>query len=113
VLVATDIAARGIDIEDISHVINFDVPETPEAYVHRIGRTARAEATGDAFTLVDHYEEPLVTDIERALNRTLPRVTLPDFDYKRQVPHGQHRPHHPPHPRRHGHGRPHRGGGRH
>ena len=96
VMVATDIAARGIDIEDISHVINFDIPNTPEDYIHRIGRTARAEATGDAFSLVDKDEEPMVTDIERALSRTLPRITLPNFDYKRGGPpprHDQHRPH--------------------
>jgi len=98
VMVATDVAARGIDIEDISHVINFDIPETPEMYIHRIGRTARAEATGDAFSLVDHDEEPLIKAIERALNRTLPRVTLPHFDYKKPAPP---RPHGPPrrHPR--------------
>ena len=83
VMVATDIAARGIDVEEISHVINYDVPNSPEDYVHRIGRTARAEATGDAFTLVDKEEEPTVRDIEQALRRTLPRVTLPHFDYKR------------------------------
>jgi len=83
VMVATDVAARGIDIEDITHVINFDVPNTPEDYIHRIGRTARAEATGDAFTLVDRDEEPMIRDIERVLNRALPRVTLPHFDYKK------------------------------
>jgi ATP-dependent RNA helicase RhlE len=82
IMVATDIAARGIDIDDISHVINFDIPNTPEDYIHRIGRTARAEATGDAFTLVDRDEEPMVKEIEHALKQTLPRVTLPDFDYK-------------------------------
>jgi ATP-dependent RNA helicase RhlE len=99
VMVATDVAARGIDIEDISHVINFDIPETPENYIHRIGRTARAEATGDAFSLVDRSEEPLISAIEKALSRTLPRVTLPRFDYKRPAPHphtkigAHHRPH--------------------
>jgi len=81
ILVATDIAARGIDIEDISHVINFDVPNSPEDYVHRIGRTARAEATGDAFTLVDPEEESMIADIERVVNKQLPRLTLPNFDY--------------------------------
>ena len=100
VMVATDIAARGIDIEDISHVVNFDVPRTPEDYIHRIGRTARAEATGDAFTLVDREEEPLVKDIEKALNQTLPRVTLPNFDYKKSRPPGSHSP-----PARHHHHR--------
>ena len=83
VMVATDIAARGIDIEEISHVINFDVPNSPDDYIHRIGRTARAEATGDAFTLVDREEEPTVREIEQALRRALPRVTLPHFNYRR------------------------------
>jgi len=91
VMVATDIAARGIDIEDISHVVNFDIPNTAEDYIHRIGRTARVDATGDAFTLVDREEEPLVKDIERALNKTLPRVTLPAFDYKRPASPHPHR----------------------
>jgi ATP-dependent RNA helicase RhlE len=97
-MVATDIAARGIDIDDISHVINFDVPNTPEDYVHRIGRTARAEATGDAFSLVASEEEPMIKEIERTLNRALPRVTLPTFDYKRAGPGGG------PHHARPGHG---------
>lgn len=91
VLVATDIAARGIDIEEISHVINFDVPNSPDDYVHRIGRTARAEATGDAFTLVDKEEEPIVREIEQALHRSLPRVMLPHFNYKK--PGGTHLQH--------------------
>jgi len=84
VMVATDIAARGIDIDDISHVINYDVPDNPEDYIHRIGRTARAEATGDAFTLVDKEEESLIQDIEQAIHRTLPRVTLPHFHYRQE-----------------------------
>jgi ATP-dependent RNA helicase RhlE len=97
VMVATDVAARGLDVEDISHVINYDIPEVPETYVHRIGRTARAEATGDAFSLMDHSEEPFIAAIERVLNRPLPRVTLPGFDYKKSAP--PHRPHdtHAPH----------------
>ena len=103
IMVATDIAARGIDIEDISHVINFDMPNTPDDYVHRIGRTARAEATGDAFTLADRDEEPMITEIEKRLKRTLPRVTLPQFDYKKA---GPPRPH-----ERHPHARPHGGQG--
>jgi ATP-dependent RNA helicase RhlE len=82
VLVATDIAARGIDVEALSHVVNFDVPAVPEEYIHRVGRTGRAEATGDAFTFVAADEEPLLKAIERAIGRALPRVTLPDFDYK-------------------------------
>ena len=82
VLVATDIAARGIDVEALSHVVNFDVPAVPEDYIHRVGRTGRAELTGDAFTFVAPDEEPDLRSIERAVKRTLPRVTLPDFDYK-------------------------------
>ena len=93
VLVATDIAARGIDVEGITHVINFDVPGSPEDYVHRVGRTARVHATGDAFTLVDRDEEPLVTDIERALRISLPRVTLPDFNYRQADAPRSHSPH--------------------
>ena len=82
VLVATDIASRGIDVDDISHVVNYDVPHTPEDYVHRIGRTGRVEATGDAFTLMGPEEQKDVTAIERFLGRSIPRVTLADFDYK-------------------------------
>jgi ATP-dependent RNA helicase RhlE len=81
VLVATDIAARGIDVEALSHVVNFDVPAVPEDYIHRVGRTGRAELTGDAFTFVAPDEEADLRAIERAVKRTLPRVTLPDFDY--------------------------------
>ena len=82
VLVATDIAARGIDVEALSHVVNFDVPAVPDDYIHRVGRTGRAELTGDAFTFVAPGEETDLRAIERAVKRTLPRVTLPDFDYK-------------------------------
>ncbi len=85
VLVATDIAARGIDVEDLSHVMNFDVPAQPEDYIHRVGRTARAEAVGDAFTLVSPEEEPELRAIERAVGKQLPRVTLPGFDYSRKA----------------------------
>jgi ATP-dependent RNA helicase RhlE len=81
VLVATDIAARGIDVEALSHVVNFDVPAVPDDYIHRVGRTGRAELTGDAFTFVSREEEPDLRAIEKAIGRTLPRVTLPDFDY--------------------------------
>ncbi len=84
VLVATDIASRGIDVEGISHVINFDVPGTPEDYVHRIGRTGRVDAVGDAFTLMSPEEQKDVVGIERFLARAIPRVTLPDFDYKQR-----------------------------
>jgi ATP-dependent RNA helicase RhlE len=81
VLVATDIAARGIDIEALGHVVNFDVPMAPEDYIHRVGRTARAEATGDAFTFVSPEEEGELKRIERVVGRRLPRVTVPDFNY--------------------------------
>jgi ATP-dependent RNA helicase RhlE len=85
VLVATDIAARGIDVEALSHVINFDVPVSPEDYIHRVGRTGRAEMTGEAFTFVSPDEEADLRAIERAVGRSLPRVTLPDFDYTAQA----------------------------
>jgi ATP-dependent RNA helicase RhlE len=81
VLVATDIAARGIDIEALSHVVNFDVPALPEEYIHRVGRTARMHARGDALTLVAPNEEADLRAIERAIGTRLPRLTLPDFDY--------------------------------
>ena len=81
VLVATDIVARGIDVEALGHVINFDVPADPDSYVHRVGRTARADATGDAFTFVSPEEEADLLAIEKVLGRKLPRVILPDFDY--------------------------------
>jgi ATP-dependent RNA helicase RhlE len=83
VLVATDIAARGIDVEALSHVVNFDVPKSPEDYVHRVGRTARASATGDAFLFFSPEEEADVRGIERAIGQRLPRFTLPGFDYAR------------------------------
>jgi ATP-dependent RNA helicase RhlE len=82
VLVATDIAARGIDVEELGHVVNFDVPKAPEDYIHRVGRTARAEMTGDAFTFVSPAEEGDMNRIERAIGKRLPRITVPDFDYK-------------------------------
>src|SRR5205085_8471070 len=81
VLVATDIAARGIDVTELGHVINFDVPAAPEDYIHRVGRTARAEAVGAAFTLVSQEEQGDLTAIERAIQKRLPRITLPEFDY--------------------------------
>jgi ATP-dependent RNA helicase RhlE len=83
-LVATDIAARGIDVEALSHVINFDVPAVPDDYIHRVGRTARAELTGDAFTFVSPEEEGDLAAIERAVGKRLPRIVLPDFDYTRR-----------------------------
>jgi ATP-dependent RNA helicase RhlE len=84
VLVATDIAARGIDVEALSHVVNFDVPSVPEDYIHRVGRTARAEATGDAFTFVAPSELADLERIERAIAKRLPRITVPGFDYSRR-----------------------------
>jgi ATP-dependent RNA helicase RhlE len=81
ILVATDIAARGIDVEALSHVVNFDVPNMPDDYIHRVGRTARAEMTGDAMTFVAPEEENDLRAIERAIGKRLPRVTVPDFDY--------------------------------
>src|SRR5207237_10625908 len=81
VMVATNIAARGLDVEHITHVISFDVPNVPDDYVHRIGRTARAKAEGDAFVLVSPGEERSLVAIERHIGERLPRVTLPDFDY--------------------------------
>jgi ATP-dependent RNA helicase RhlE len=81
VLVATDIAARGIDVDGISHVLNFDAPGTAEDYVHRIGRTARAEATGDAITFVTPADEPIVYGIQQLIGKRLERCTVPGFDY--------------------------------
>ena len=86
VLVATDIAARGIDVEALGHVINFDVPKAPEDYIHRVGRTARAQLTGDAFTFVAPDEERDMLRIERAIGKRLPRITVPDFNYKAVPP---------------------------
>lgn len=81
VLVATDIAARGIDVEALEHVVNFDVPGMAEDYIHRVGRTGRAEATGEAYTFVSRGEEGDLRSIERAIGARLPRRTLPGFDY--------------------------------
>jgi ATP-dependent RNA helicase RhlE len=82
VLVATDIAARGLDIADVSHVINYDVPQHPEDYIHRIGRTGRAEAHGDAFTIMTAEDGSHVFAIERFISQKIPRVKLENFDYK-------------------------------
>jgi ATP-dependent RNA helicase RhlE len=83
ILVATDIAARGLDIDGISHVINFDVPVTPEDYVHRIGRTARAKAVGEALTLVSPAEESFLAAIQQLTKAKIPRQAVSDFDYHR------------------------------
>ena len=86
VLVATDIAARGIDVESLSHVVNFDIPPSPEDYIHRVGRTGRNQSQGDAFAFFSPDEEGDLRGIERAIGARLPRVTLPDFDYEAQKP---------------------------
>jgi len=89
IMVATDIAARGLDIDTISHVINFDMPDTADAYIHRIGRTGRAERTGEAFTLITPDDADLVRQIEKIMKEKLAQRTLPDFDYGAQKPDSQ------------------------
>jgi ATP-dependent RNA helicase RhlE len=86
VLVATDIAARGIDVSSISHVINYDMPDTTDAYTNRIGRTGRAAKTGDAFTFITREDEDMVRSIERVLGEKVERRTLKGFDYKKPAP---------------------------
>ncbi|OGW55707.1 MAG: RNA helicase, partial [Nitrospirae bacterium RBG_19FT_COMBO_55_12] len=86
VLVATDIAARGIDVSSISHVINYDMPDTADAYTHRIGRTGRAAKTGDAFTFITREDEDMVRSIERVLGEKVERRTLKGFDYTKAAP---------------------------
>jgi len=81
VLVATDIAQRGLDISGITHVINYDVPQQPEDYVHRIGRTGRAASTGDAYTFMSGEEIGMVRTIERTIGQEIPRVSVPGFDF--------------------------------
>jgi ATP-dependent RNA helicase RhlE len=85
VLVATDIAARGLDIADVSHVINYDVPQHPEDYIHRIGRTGRAENSGDAFTIMTAEDATHVFAIERFISQKIERVKLEGFDYRYTV----------------------------
>jgi ATP-dependent RNA helicase RhlE len=85
-MVATDIAARGLDIESISHVINFDMPDTADAYIHRIGRTGRAQRTGDAFTLVTPEDNDMIRTLERIMGAPIKRETIEGFDYKRPAP---------------------------
>jgi len=86
IMVATDVAARGIDIAGISHVINFDMPNTLDFYTHRIGRTGRAERTGDAFTFVTPDDYAMVLSIEKALNAKIQRFYMDGFDYKAAPP---------------------------
>ena len=91
VLVATDIASRGLDISEISHVINFDIPDTADAYIHRIGRTGRVERSGDAFTLAVTEDAPMVREIEKVLGARIERRRLEGFDYGRFEPESQFR----------------------
>ncbi len=86
IMVATDIAARGLDIESISHVINYDMPDTADAYIHRIGRTGRAQRTGDAFTLVTPDDNDMIRTLERIMAQPLKRETIEGFDYARPAP---------------------------
>jgi ATP-dependent RNA helicase RhlE len=86
VMVATDIAARGLDVEGISHVINYDMPATADDYIHRIGRTGRAEHTGDAFTLVTPDDKDMVRALERIMGKPLPHQTLDGFNYTAPAP---------------------------
>jgi ATP-dependent RNA helicase RhlE len=101
-MVATNIAARGLDVTHITHVISFDVPYVPDDYVHRIGRTAHADAEGDSYVLVSPAEEKSLTQIERHIGQRLPRITLPDFDYRAPAPARHEKP-----GRRHGGGQRH------
>jgi ATP-dependent RNA helicase RhlE len=80
VLVATDIAARGLDIEELPHVVNYELPNVPEDYVHRIGRTGRAAATGEALSLVCVDEHKLLHDIERLLKKEIPRIAIAGYE---------------------------------
>ncbi len=86
IMVATDIAARGLDIETISHVINYDMPDTADAYIHRIGRTGRAQRTGDAFTLVTPEDNDMIRTLERIMGAPLERKTIEEFDYSLPAP---------------------------
>jgi len=82
ILVATDIAARGIDVTKVSHVINYDIPSTPDAYIHRIGRTGRATRSGEAFTLITGEDKEMVRAINKLIGASIEQRTLTDFDYK-------------------------------
>jgi ATP-dependent RNA helicase RhlE len=86
ILVATDIAARGIDVLSISHVINYDMPESTDDYIHRIGRTGRVNKNGDALTLVTSADADKIRVLERLLDAPLERLTLKGFDYTRPAP---------------------------
>jgi ATP-dependent RNA helicase RhlE len=102
IMVATDIAARGLDVESISHVINYDMPDTADAYIHRIGRTGRAERLGDAFTLVTPDDTDMLRALERIMGHPLPREILEGFNYNVPAPPRtgpiRHEPKRPPRP---------------
>jgi len=102
VLVATDIAARGLDIDQLPHVVNFELPNVPEDYVHRIGRTGRAGSSGAAISLVDSEELPYLKNIERLIKREIPKVTVDDFVPPENLPPEAPRPPRPPHGQRRG-----------
>ena len=89
ILVATDIASRGIDVSEITHVINFDIPDTADAYIHRIGRTGRAQQTGTAYTFASEENAAMVREIEKVLGTQIERRRLPDFNYGDFVPEKQ------------------------
>ncbi len=99
ILVATDIASRGIDVLRISHVINYDMPGSTDDYIHRIGRTGRVEKAGDAMTFVTRADAEKVNDLERILNKPLERLTLEGFDYTKK-PTANNEPRRSPQPRR-------------
>ena len=92
VLVATDIASRGLDILSISHVINYDMPESKEDYIHRIGRTGRVDKDGEAFTLVTEADEDKIRALERLLKAPLKRLMIQGFNYNRPGPEKRDRP---------------------
>jgi len=102
IMVATDIAARGLDIDSITHVINYDMPDTADAYIHRIGRTGRAQRTGDAFTLVTPEDNDMIRQLERIMGGPVKRETFADFDYTLPAParsgHERHEGTRPPRP---------------
>jgi ATP-dependent RNA helicase RhlE len=100
ILAATDVAARGIDVSEISHVINFDIPDTVDAYTHRIGRTGRAHRSGEAFTFAGEADQQMIRDIEKLLGTRIERRRLPNFNYGSFVPESQFQKSHSEPPRK-------------
>ena len=96
VLVATDVASRGIDVSDISHVINFDIPDSADTYTHRIGRTGRVDRSGEAFTLAGSADGQMVQTIEKALGKPIERRRLAAFNYGPFTPETQFQTKHSP-----------------